>query len=107
MSRPKSARTSSTTSRLTSRVLLSPRALWSIPAVPEVTAAVFCLKFVRYCMHMWLPLYLIEHLNYSKTQGGLFSTMFDIGGIFGGPALGILVDVLFKDKPTLGIHQVL
>lgn len=37
--------------------------LWSIPAVPDLTIAVFGLKFVRYCMHMWLPLYLIEYLK--------------------------------------------
>ena len=29
---------------------------------------------------------------YHKVEGGLFSTMFDIGGIVGGPALGILID---------------
>ena len=66
--------------------------LWSIPAVPATTVSVFCLKFVRYCMYMWLPLYLIEHLGYPKVEGGLFSTMFDIGGIIGGPVLGVIVD---------------
>lgn len=81
--------------------------LWSIPGVPELTAGVFCLKFVRYCMYMWLPLYLIEHLGYSKTHGGLFSTLFDIGGIAGGPVLGIYVDKLYSDKPLWGIYQLM
>ena len=42
------------------------RSLWSIPGVPATATSVFCLKFVRYCMYMWLPLYLIEHLGYPK-----------------------------------------
>jgi OPA family glycerol-3-phosphate transporter-like MFS transporter 1/2 len=81
--------------------------LWSIPAVPATATAVFCLKFVRYCMYMWLPLYLIEHLHYPKTEGGLFSTMFDIGGIMGGPLLGVLVDKYVADKPLLGIYYLM
>ncbi len=40
--------------------------LCSIDAIPEVMIAVFCLKFVRYCLYMWLPLYLMEHLGYSS-----------------------------------------
>ncbi len=43
------------------------RELWSVPGVKELSAAVFCLKFVRYCMYMWLPLYFVEHLGYSRT----------------------------------------
>ncbi len=31
--------------------------LWKIPAVPEVTATVLCLKVVRYCMFMWYVFY--------------------------------------------------
>ena len=42
--------------------------LWSIPGVPATATSVFCLKFVRYCMYMWLPLYLIEHLGYPKVH---------------------------------------
>lgn len=53
---------------------------------------------------MWLPLYLIEYLSYSKTQGGLFSTMFDIGGILGGPTLGLIVENCVPDKPIFGIY---
>ena len=46
-----------------SKALGSFASLWAIPAVPDLTVAVFGLKFVRYCMHMWLPLYLIEYLK--------------------------------------------
>ena len=48
--------------------------LWSIPLIPEVTVAVFTLKVIRYCMYMWLPLYLLDYLKYSKTEAGLMST---------------------------------
>ncbi len=81
--------------------------LFHIPAVPATATAVFCLKFVRYCMYMWLPLYLIEHLHYPRTEGGLFSTMFDIGGIMGGPVLGVIVDKYMPDRPLLGIYYVM
>lgn len=30
--------------------------LWKIPMVAEVAVTVFCLKVVRYCMYMWLPM---------------------------------------------------
>ena len=77
-----------------------------IPGVSELSVAVFCLKFVRYAMFMWLPMYLIDHLGYSKVQGGVFSTMFDIGGILGGPCLGIFVDKLYPKRNVFGIYQV-
>ena len=56
--------------------------------VPELTVSVFCLKFVRYCMYLWLPMYLMEHLGYSAVQGGAFSAAYDVGGVIGGPLLG-------------------
>ena len=80
--------------------------IWKITAVPEVSTAVFCLKFVRYCMYMWLPMYLIDHLGYEKAQGGVFSTMFDIGGILGGPLLGFYVDKYHSKRPLWGIYQI-
>ena len=55
------------------------RDLWKIPMVAEVAVTVFCLKVVRYCMYMWLPMYLLQQLKYSKTNAGMFSTMFEIG----------------------------
>ena len=74
-----------------------------MPCVLEVSAAMFCLKFVRYFMAMWLPLYLLEHLGYTKLEAGLFSTMFDIGGIVGTPVQGFLLDRYFGDHQLLAI----
>ncbi len=41
--------------------------LLSVPAAKELAVSAFCLKFVRYCMYMWLPMYFVEHLGYSQT----------------------------------------
>ena len=54
-------------------------------------------------MTMWLPLYLLEHLGYSKLQAGIFSTVFDIGGIIGAPVFGLLLDRYYADQPLLGV----
>jgi OPA family glycerol-3-phosphate transporter-like MFS transporter 1/2 len=77
--------------------------LWRIPAVPEVTATVLCLKVVRYCMIMWLPMYLNHYLQYSVAQAGLFSTIFDVGGSLGSPFLGYILDRKFKKNALLGM----
>ena len=77
--------------------------LAKIPCVVELSSAMFSLKFVRYCMAMWLPLYLLEALGYDKLQAGMFSTVFDIGGIIGAPVLGIALDRFASEKPLLGV----
>ena len=74
-----------------------------IPCVLELSSAMFSLKFVRYCMALWLPLYLLEALGYDKLQAGMFSTVFDIGGIVGAPVLGIALDRFASEKPLLGV----
>merc|ERR1719319_733473 len=78
--------------------------LTKIPCVPQLATSLFCLKFVRYCMAMWLPLYLLEHLGYSKLQAGMFSTVFDIGGIVGSPLLGVILDRYFRNSPLYGTY---
>ncbi len=36
--------------------------------VPEVAITIFCLKVVRYCMYMWLPMYLLQHVLFELTN---------------------------------------
>lgn len=76
--------------------------LWKIPMLPEVAVAVFCLKTVRYCMYMWLPMYLLHFLHYSKAQAGMFSTTFEVGGVLGSALIGIILDRGFQGRPLLG-----
>ena len=44
----------------------------------ELSSAMFSLKFVRYCMAMWLPLYLLEALGYDKLQARYISSILEI-----------------------------
>ena len=78
-------------------------ALSWIGCVRQVAASMFTLKFVRYSMTMWLPLYLLEHFGYSKLQAGMFSTVYDIGGIFGSLLQGLLLDRYWPDQPLMGV----
>ena len=82
------------------------RELACLPSVPSLAAAMFCLKFVRYCLYMWLPLYLLEELHYTKLQAGVFSTVFDLGGILGSPLLGVYLD-RSGTEPLLGVTRVM
>ena len=54
-------------------------------------------------MYMWLPLYLLEQLGYSKLQAGMFSTVYDIGGIVGSMLQGLLLDRFCPDQPLMGV----
>ncbi len=57
----------SETAHAQSREASSFLGLLSVPAAKELAVSAFCLKFVRYCMYMWLPMYFVEHLGYSQT----------------------------------------
>jgi sugar phosphate permease len=83
--------------------------LWAIPLIPEITLAVFTLKVVRYCMYMWLPLFLLDYLNYDKVQAGLMSTAFEVGGGLGSALVGFLTPRLFAGRslPTLCLLTIL
>lgn len=76
--------------------------LWRIPVVLEIAVAMFCLKLVRYCMYMWLPFYLLDYLHYTKPEAGWFSTVFEVGGVFGSALLGIMIDRMFNGQVLFG-----
>ncbi|XP_042204521.1 glucose-6-phosphate exchanger SLC37A2-like [Homarus americanus] len=71
---------------------MSMYSVWRISLVPEVSLAMFCVKFVRYALMFWLPLYFLRSLNYSQVNAGLASTAFEIGGAVGSALVGIVVD---------------
>ncbi|XP_059177585.1 uncharacterized protein LOC131956955 [Physella acuta] len=77
--------------------------LWRMPMIAEVSIAVFCLKVVRYCMYMWLPMYLLQALNYPKSMAGIFSTVFEIGGVTGSALIGFALDRYYKGQTLRGI----
>ncbi|XP_030855909.1 glucose-6-phosphate exchanger SLC37A2 [Strongylocentrotus purpuratus] len=76
--------------------------LWALPMVKEAAIATFCIKIVRYCMFMWLPLYLHQELHYSQTEAGLHSTIFEIGGVIGSASMGYLITRFLHDKAFKG-----
>jgi len=85
---------------------LEKQKFWSllrIPAVFEITMTVLFIKIVRYCMTLWLPMYLVHHLRYTVSEAGLFSTIFDIGGSLGSPVVGILLDRYFATNGLFGM----
>ncbi|KAL8612511.1 hypothetical protein ACOMHN_053765 [Nucella lapillus] len=76
--------------------------LWKMPMVIESALGMFCVKVVRYCMYMWLPMYLLQQLHYPLSTAGLLSTTFEIGGVVGTALLGFLIDRFFKGKSMMG-----
>ncbi|UJR29026.1 hypothetical protein I4U23_010243 [Adineta vaga] len=76
--------------------------VYQLPMVKEIAASIFCLKVVRYAIYLWLPLYLKQELNYSKSDAGLFSTMFDIGGVAGSATIGFVLKRFFNNEGCLG-----
>ncbi|XP_019625469.1 PREDICTED: putative glycerol-3-phosphate transporter 5 [Branchiostoma belcheri] len=81
--------------------------LLGIKMLPELAATVFFVKIVRYCLLMWLPMYLFQELHYSKAQAGLLSTSFEIGGVLGSATLGVFIDKLFHGDSLQGVSTVI
>ncbi|XP_078597171.1 glucose-6-phosphate exchanger SLC37A2-like isoform X2 [Branchiostoma floridae x Branchiostoma japonicum] len=81
--------------------------LLGIKMLPELAATVFFVKIVRYCLLMWLPMYLFQELHYTKAQAGLLSTSFEIGGVLGSATLGVFIDKLFHGDSLQGTSTVI
>nr|XP_006825125.1 PREDICTED: sugar phosphate exchanger 2-like [Saccoglossus kowalevskii] len=77
--------------------------IWKVPMLAEISITMFCVKIVRYCMYMWLPMYLHQFLGYGKSEAGMLSTTFEIGGVAGSIVLGYTVDRWFAGKTILGV----
>ncbi|XP_038988231.1 putative glycerol-3-phosphate transporter 5 isoform X1 [Phoenix dactylifera] len=71
---------------------------WRLPNVAPYAFCLFFSKLVAYTFLYWLPFYIRqtavagEHLSH-KTAG-ILSTIFDIGGVFGGISAGFISDSL-------------
>ncbi|KFM10041.1 Glycerol-3-phosphate transporter [Aptenodytes forsteri] len=78
-----------------------------IPGVIEFSLCLLFAKLVSYTFLFWLPLYItnVEHLD-AKRAGDL-STLFDVGGIFGGILAGLISDRLEKRASTCGMMLLL
>ncbi|XP_078512500.1 glucose-6-phosphate exchanger SLC37A1 [Lissotriton helveticus] len=74
-----------------------------IPGVIEFSLCLLFAKLVSYTFLFWLPLYItsVEHIDVKKAAD--LSTLFDVGGIFGGILAGLLSDKLHKRASTCGL----
>lgn len=78
-----------------------------IPGVVEFSLCLLFAKLVSYTFLFWLPLYItnVDHLDVKKA--GELSTLFDVGGIFGGILAGVISDRLEKRASTCGLMLLL
>nr|XP_056714217.1 glucose-6-phosphate exchanger SLC37A1 [Euleptes europaea] len=74
-----------------------------IPGVVEFSLCLLFAKLVSYTFLFWLPLYITNVDNLNAKEAGDLSTLFDVGGIFGGILAGIISDRLKKRASTCGI----
>ena len=63
-----------------------------IDGVKEIAISVSFLKFTRYVLYMWLPMYLSQWFGFSMITSGYLSSSFYIGALLGGPFLGLMVE---------------
>jgi sugar phosphate permease len=67
------------------------------PVVLAMGCSYFCIKFLRYALDSWLPAFLnIQGLDVDMAS--YCSSIFDIAGLFGAIAAGLLLDRVFKGK---------
>ncbi|XP_015432166.1 PREDICTED: sugar phosphate exchanger 2 isoform X2 [Dufourea novaeangliae] len=64
----------------------------NIPGVIEYSLSLFFAKLVSYTFLYWLPLYIAATNTYGATFSADLSTLFDVGGIAGAIAAGVLSD---------------
>ncbi|XP_061188985.1 glucose-6-phosphate exchanger SLC37A2-like isoform X2 [Saccostrea echinata] len=63
-----------------------------IPGVIEFSLCLFFAKLVSYTFLYWLPKYIHVKANYDPEKAADISTLFDVGGIFGGIMAGLVSD---------------
>ncbi|KAM7264365.1 hypothetical protein ACFE04_002048 [Oxalis oulophora] len=94
---------------------------WRLPGVAPFAFCLFFSKLVAYTFLYWLPFYIrhtaVAGVHLSHKTAGIFSTVFDIGGVFGGIIAGHTSDVigaravtaigfLFLSIPALVLYRV-
>jgi sugar phosphate permease len=75
-------------SREAQRALLRNPVLWSYGL------SYFFIKLVRYCLLFWLPYYLHTALGFDDVTAGYLANSFEVGGIVGAVAIGVISDRL-------------
>lgn len=78
-----------------------------IPGVIEFSLCLLFAKLVSYTFLFWLPLYITNVGHLDAKKAGELSTLFDVGGIFGGILAGVTSDRLEKRASTCGLMLLL
>ena len=58
----------------------------------------FIIKFVRYSLLFWLPLYLAQHMGYGEGEAGYTSVALEVGGFGGSVVAGLVSDRYFGSR---------
>lgn len=71
---------------------------WRLPGVAPFSFCLFFSKLVAYTFLYWLPFYIrhtaVAGVHLSHKTAGILSTIFDIGGVFGGVIAGFISDII-------------
>ncbi|KAJ7957468.1 Glycerol-3-phosphate transporter [Quillaja saponaria] len=71
---------------------------WRLPGVAPFAFCLFFSKLVAYTFLYWLPFYIrhtaVAGVHISHKTAGILSTIFDIGGAFGGVLAGLISDMI-------------
>ncbi|KAL4712234.1 hypothetical protein ACJJTC_011095 [Scirpophaga incertulas] len=78
-----------------------------IPGVLEFSLSLFFAKLVSYTFLYWLPLYINNSTHLPPKQSGDLSTVFDVGGVAGAIAAGLLADRSRSPALVCGVFYVL
>ncbi|XP_043718653.1 putative glycerol-3-phosphate transporter 5 [Telopea speciosissima] len=69
---------------------------WRLPGVAPYAFCLFFSKLVAYTFLYWLPFYIrhtdVAGVHLSHETAGMLSTIFDVGGVFGGISAGYISD---------------
>jgi len=74
---------------------------WSAAKNPEVlilAGMYFFLKITRYSLLFWLPLYLVQRVQYSDERAGYMSSLFELVGFLGAVIAGYVSDRLMNAR---------
>ncbi|KAJ9153891.1 hypothetical protein P3X46_027279 [Hevea brasiliensis] len=86
-------------------------AAWRLPGVAPFAFCLFFSKLLAYSFLYWLPLYIrhtaIKGVHLSHKTAGMLSTVFDIGGVFGGISAGYISDMIEARAVTLIVFLLL
>uniref|UniRef100_A0A8D8RLU4 Sugar phosphate exchanger 2 n=1 Tax=Cacopsylla melanoneura TaxID=428564 RepID=A0A8D8RLU4_9HEMI len=78
-----------------------------IPGVLEFSFCLFFAKLVNYTFLYWLPGYIKYSTSLDATMSGDLATVFDVGGIFGGIAAGMISDMTGKSASVCAVMLIL